>query len=66
MVSMTTQAKEYNPVGDPDHVAYGEQYYWSCSCGLSAPTFGTKSQMQHRGKSHEENCDGSVTVQVNA
>jgi len=55
---------EHEPTGDPEHIAYGKDYYWRCSCGASAPFITTKDKAKGRGKSHEENCPDNGTVEV--
>lgn len=66
MARSTTRADEHSPTGDPDHVAYGQDYYWSCTCGQSA-AFMTDEQTAHaKGEKHERYCmdDGIVMVRV--
>jgi len=66
MATLTTQAKTYEPHGDPDHVAYGADFTWSCTCGKSSAFVTTKRKAEHRAESHEDYCmhDGTVTVDV--
>jgi len=66
MVTTTNCADKHSPTGDPDHVAYGQDYYWSCTCGQSAAFMSGKETAEAKGKNHERYCmdDGTVTVRV--
>lgn len=57
---------DYEPTGDPDHVAYGKDFYWVCTCGASGAHLTTKSRATHRAQRHAEYCraDGTTTVRV--
>jgi hypothetical protein len=64
MPHTTQAAKDHEPIGDPDHVSFGENYYWKCSCGRSAPFMTTQKKAVRRGAQHEKYCEGKVTVEV--
>jgi len=64
--TLTERAREYEPTGDPDHVAYASDYFWRCTCGASAGTFTGKATALRRGRAHSEHCDGDVVVSVHA
>ena len=63
-MKVTQAAVNHDPVGDPEHSAYGEDYYWKCSCGQSSSTLTTKSKAEYRAKQHENYCTGEATVKV--
>jgi len=62
MVSTTKAAKNYTATGDPDHVAYGADFHWTCTCGRSAGFATTKRKATLRAKHHEQYCNGDVEV----
>lgn len=64
MPNVTDDAKAHEPTGDPDHAAFGENYYWTCTCGHSARFFTTQRKAVSRGAEHERNCTGDVSVEV--
>jgi len=66
MPTTTQTAKEHSPTGDPDHVAHGSDYYWTCTCGASARFLTSQSKAEHKAGHHEQYCrhDGDVTVEV--
>jgi len=68
MTETTTRADAHTPTGDPEHVAYGQDYYWSCSCGRSAAFLTDEQTAESRGEKHERYCmdGGTVTVRVAA
>jgi len=57
---------DYEPTGDPDHVAYGADYYWTCTCGASANFFTAESKARYRAEQHEQYCrdNGTATIRV--
>jgi len=64
MPTLTQQAQAYEPTGDPDHVAYGKDFHWRCSCGKTSNFFTSESRAVTRAQSHEDYCDGTTTVDV--
>lgn len=62
MTTKTQAAKAYEPIGDPDHVSYGEDFVWSCSCGKSCAFVTSEKKAEYRAENHEENCRGTVTI----
>jgi len=66
MTETTTRAEEHSSTGDPNHVAYGQDYYWSCTCGRSAAFLTGEETARSKGENHERYCisDGTVTVRV--
>jgi len=62
MPQLTTQAEQYEPTGDPDHVAYGQDFIWSCSCGQSGNFVTSKNRATGRAEQHEQYCSGHTTV----
>lgn len=66
MATITDAAQAHEPTGDPDHVSYAKDYYWTCTCGASQSTFTRLKQAEHRALSHEEYCmdNGVTTIQV--
>jgi len=64
MVSTTTAATDYEPTGDPEHVAYGADFVYTCTCGKTSPFITTKAKQMHRAKKHERYCDGTTEVDV--
>lgn len=63
-VTMTDAAKNYEPIGDPDHVAYASDFYWTCSCGKSGRFLVSESRAKSLGISHATECGGDITVDV--
>ena len=66
MARSTTRADNHEPSGDPDHVAYGKDYYWTCTCGRQASHFTTENIAHYEAEKHERYCmhDGTATVRV--
>lgn len=64
LVTLTTAAEQYEPSGDPDHVAYGSDYLWTCTCGASSRFFATRTKQLARAKQHSRYCDGETEVDV--
>jgi hypothetical protein len=64
MVETTDAADAHEPTGDPEHVAFGSNYYWTCTCGRSAPFMTTQRKAMSRGSEHERHCTGEATVEV--
>lgn len=63
-MKLTKAAREYEPTGDPDHVAYGADYRWQCSCGRKSHYVTTERKAKNRASNHERYCDGETTVDV--
>lgn len=65
-MKLTQAAREYKPTGDPDHVAYGANYTWECSCGRSGRFLTVESKAKNQAHQHEQNCweNGETTVDV--
>lgn len=63
-VTLTTDAQDYEPVGDPEHVAYGADFVWRCTCGASSRFLTTKAKQQARAEAHADYCDGDTVVDV--
>jgi len=63
-VSVTDAAQQHQPTGDPDHVAYGQDFYWTCSCGQSSAFLGSLDKQMFRAEQHNEYCDGATRVEV--
>jgi len=68
MVSTTDAADDSEPTGDPEHVAYGADFWWSCTCGAAAHHLTRRATAEHAAEEHETYCfvNGDVTVRVNA
>lgn len=64
MAEITTQAEQHEPTGDSEHVAYGKNYYYRCSCGHTSRFLTTQNKATYRAEQHEEYCDGETTVEV--
>lgn len=66
MATSTKAADDHTPTGDPDHVAYGADYYWTCTCGASAAHLTDEATAHGAAEHHEQYCydDGDVTVRV--
>lgn len=62
----TTKAQNHEPTGDKKHVAYGKDYHWECSCGVSGGFLTGKEKAESHAERHEEYCrfDGETTVKV--
>jgi len=66
MARSTTRADDHEPIGNPEHVAYGKDYYWTCTCGRRASHFTTEDTAHHEAEEHERYCmdNGTTTVKV--
>ncbi len=64
MMQLTDDAEEYSPTGDPNHVDYGQDFVWSCTCGQTSAFVTGKEKAIRRAKAHEQHCDGETTVDV--
>jgi len=66
MVAETDAAESYEPIGDPDHVGYGADFYWACTCGDTSRFITTREKARHSAEHHEQYCmdDGDVLVKV--
>jgi hypothetical protein len=62
--TLTDDAEAYTPTGDPEHVAYGANYVWSCSCGRGSVFITTRPKAIGRATEHEANCGGTTEVDV--
>jgi hypothetical protein len=64
MTTVTQEAEEFEPLGDPTHVGYGKNYGWECTCGKSSAFSTDMHTAKSRGAEHEEYCvaDGEVTI----
>lgn len=63
-VRLTDAARNYEPIGDPEHVAYGADFVWTCSCGASSRFATTERKQIVRAQSHTDYCDGETVVDV--
>ena len=59
---------DYEPTGDPEHVAYGKDFWWSCTCGAAAGHLTRRETAEAAAEEHETYCftGGETTVRVNA
>lgn len=64
MATVTSNAESHKPRGDPDHIAYGRDYFWRCSCGKEATRITRKSQAKSAAERHEEYCPKNGTAEV--
>lgn len=66
MVTQTTAAETYDPIGDPKHAAYAADFVFRCSCGKRSSSITTECKQRHRAEKHEQYCmaDGEVTLDV--
>lgn len=64
MTTVTKEAEEFEPVGDPTHVGYGKNYGWECTCGRSSAHITRLPKAKSRAEEHESYCDqgGKTTV----
>ena len=65
-MNLTDAAEDYDPTGDSDHIAYGADFVWRCSCGRTSGTSTIEPRARHRAEAHEEYCmkRGDVTLDV--
>jgi len=63
-VSVTDAAQQHEPTGDPEHVAYGMSYVWTCSCGQSSTHIRKIHKQKYEARQHARYCDGEVRVEV--
>jgi hypothetical protein len=63
-VSVTDEAQSHEPIGDPDHVAYGQDFVWRCSCGQSSAFLAGLDKQTYRAEQHSRYCDGATCVEV--
>lgn len=66
MARLTDAAINHEPTGDPEHVAYGQDYRWTCDCGASSSFLAGADETRRRAERHEQYCpqDGTATVEV--
>jgi len=66
MATSEPAVDSYEPTGDPEHVAYGKDFYWTCACGSSASFLTREPKAEHGAEQHERYCmdDGETTVRV--
>lgn len=67
MATTTDAVENYEPSGDPEHVSYASDFYWTCTCGASAGRLTKRKEAEYAGEKHEQYCfeNGDVTVRVN-
>ena len=63
-MEITEAAQKHEPFGDTDHVAYGKDFHWTCSCGSSSAFMTTRQVAESRANAHERYCTGETTVKV--
>lgn len=63
-VRLTDAARDYEPTGDSDHVAFGADFVWTCTCGASSAFLTTRRKQEARAQSHADYCDGETVVDV--
>jgi hypothetical protein len=63
-VSVSVAAQNHEPTGDPDHVAYGQDFVWRCSCGQSSAFLARLDKQTYRAEQHSRYCDGRTRVEV--
>jgi len=66
MVQTTDDADTHTPTGDSEHVAYGKDYYWTCTCGSFGMCLTTEDTARQQAAHHERHCtdSGTTTVRV--
>jgi len=64
MVSTTDAADDYEPTGDPEHVAYGQAYYWECPCGSGSHFLMGRRKAQSQAEEHERYCEAEPVIEV--
>jgi hypothetical protein len=63
-MQLTDDAHDHEPTGDPDHVAFGKNYTWRCSCGNRGVFALTERKATRKARKHESHCPGETTVDV--
>jgi len=62
--SLTSDAEDYEPTGDPEHTAYGKDFVLFCTCGYECRFIVGKSKAESLAAYHEKHCEGETTVDV--
>jgi len=63
-MQLTEDARKHEPTGDPEHIAYGQDYTWSCSCGRTSEFIYSQKKAERNAEAHERYCGGETVVDV--